>query len=94
MSLVRIDDGLPRLLTPMPLDKAFEAESNSIGARGCHALVDESIDSGKETIVDSCNELCHAFNIADCHAEGAPVAHDVPASRLQTPWRNWQTRQV
>jgi hypothetical protein len=66
--LVRIDDGLPRLLTSVPLDKSFEADSNGLGARGCHAFIDESVDSGQQPIVHPSNKLRHPPSIAMCHA--------------------------
>jgi hypothetical protein len=46
MLLVRINNGLPGLLAPVPLDESFETDSNCVGARGCHTIVNESIDSG------------------------------------------------
>ena len=69
MAAIAIDDGLPDLRPTVVLHESLETETDRIGASGCYPLAHQGVDVGQQPVIDTRNELCHAFSIAWCNAD-------------------------
>jgi hypothetical protein len=56
----------------MAVHELLERDANGIGAGGDGAIRNERIYAGKKLLVDSRDELCHAFSVAICNTFGHP----------------------
>jgi hypothetical protein len=65
---IALDDGLPCLPSTVPLDESHKTKADCVGASGGYSVLYEGVDLSKQTIVHSCNQLCHASSIAERYA--------------------------
>jgi len=57
--------GLP---TTMLIDELLETHPYGLGAVRHYSVADQSVDVASKSIVNSCNQLCHAISIAKRNA--------------------------